>query len=170
MEMKNIRSRIFRTRVSTLYIIIFGALLYLGWNVFKNSGSLVLLVIFIGAIVFAGFAFRSMYYVLTDKEIQVYYLWSIVGRIFISAISSVERSYNPLNAPAASLKRLCFHFKKGYKWHHFFSDSIFLLIMYPSISPTREQEFLEILKIINPNIQINVNDKKGWWRFWNWDF
>ena len=169
MEEKNFR---FRSRVSALYIIIFGALLYLGWIVSGLTG----LIIFGIVIIFCGFTFFSIHYVLTDREIQVYHSWGLFGKpfgkIYISAIVSVERSYNPLNAPAASLKRLLFHFKKGYKWHHFLpvSENPLAMIMYPSISPVREQELLEILKTINPNIQINVNDKKGWWRFWNWDF
>jgi hypothetical protein len=37
------------------------------------------------------------------------------------------------------------------------------------ISPVREQEFLDTLKEINPNISIRVSNKKGWWRFWDWD-
>jgi hypothetical protein len=37
------------------------------------------------------------------------------------------------------------------------------------ISPVREQEFLEALKTVNPSIQITVSDKKGVWRFWDWD-
>jgi len=169
MEEKDYKSRIFRTRVSALFIIIFGALLYLGWVVSKISGSLVPFFVFCGAIVFAGFAFRSLYYVLTDKEIHFFYLWGImgkpIGKIHISAITSVVRSYNPLPASAASLKRLHIHFKRGYKWHLYLP-----LTMYPMISPVREQEFLEMLKEINPNIQIKVNDKNGWWRFWDWDF
>ena len=172
MEMKDYRSRVFRTRVSALYIIIFGGLLYIGWI----ASGLIGLIIFGVIIVFTGLTLYSLYYVLTDKEIQVYHSWGLFGKpfgkIYISAITSVERSYNPLNAPAGSLKRLHFHFKYGYKWHRYLplSDNSFAIVMYPSISPVREQEFLEILKGINPNIQIKVTDKKGWWRFWDWDF
>jgi hypothetical protein len=165
MEMKDYRSRVFRTRVSALFIVIFGALLYLGWLVDGLKGF----VIFGIGIVLCPIAFRSMYYVLTDKEIHFFYLWGLFGkpfgRINISAITSVERSYNPLPASAASLKRLHIHFKKGYTWHLYLPFS-----MFPMISPVREQDFLKMLKEINPNIQIKLNDKKGWWRFWDWDF
>ena len=114
------------------------------------------------------FAFRSMKYVLTDKELHVYYLWFKVGIIYISGIAFVERSYNPLGAFAVSAKRLRFRFYKWYKWHKYFNSPFFIPIL-PSISPVREQEFLETLKTLNPDIQINVTDKKGWWRFWDWD-
>ena len=162
--------KVFRSRISLLYIPIFGLLLLLGWFPSKISGNSVGLIIMGITIVFALFAFLSIRYVLTCKEISVYYLWFNVGKIYISAITSVERSYNPLSALAASAKRLRFNFKRGYKWDVHFSNSPFLVTILPSISPVREQEFLETLKTINPDIQINVIDKKGWWRFWDWDF
>ena len=120
--------------------------------------------IFIGSFIFMVFSLRSLYYVLSNSEILVYYMWFFYGkpfgRINIFAITSIERSYNPLFAPAVSMKRLRFRFKKGYKGY----VALWL-------SPVREKEFLEMLKAINPNIQINVTDKKGlWWRFWGWDF
>ena len=37
------------------------------------------------------------------------------------------------------------------------------------ISPVREQEFIQELKSLNPNIVINVPDKKGLWRIQDWD-
>ena len=165
--------KVFRSRVSFIYVLIFGALLLFGWYFYNLLGGLVgligLIIIWILTI-FIPFALRSMYYVLTDKEIQIYYLWGMRGKFFISAISSVQRSYNQLNAPAASLKRLGFHFRKGYKWDVYFSSSPFFVTALPSISPVREQEFLETLKTLNPNIHINVTDKKRvWWRFWDWD-
>ena len=159
----------YRSRISVLYVLMFGSLLFLGWYIIKTTGDSVGLIISGIIAVWSIFAFRSIRYVLTEKEIQFHYLWGIRGKIYISAIASIERSYNPFNALAASMKRLHFHFKKGYKWHVYFSNSPFLVIILPSISPVREQEFLETLKIINPNIQINVSDKKGWWRFWDWD-
>ena len=148
--------------------------MFLGWLMSKITGSFEVLLIFGACIVFCVLAFRSMYYVLTDKEIQIYFLWGIAGkpygRIFISAITSVERTYSPAQSPAASAKRLRFRFKKGYKWHLFFSNSSFAITIVPLISPAREQEFLEALKALNLDININVIDKKGWWwKFLDWD-
>jgi len=123
---------------------------------------------FAGLIIFFVFTIRSIYYVLTDKEIQIYYFGDIRGKILISAIASVERSYEPFNKCAASVKKLRFTFRKEYKRSDYFSDTLFLPFI-PLISPVREKEFLEMLKALNPNIQINVPDKKGWWRIWDWD-
>jgi hypothetical protein len=86
--------------------------------------------------------------------------WSID----IPDIVSVRRSYNPLSSPAASLKRLCLRFNKEVpKWMK--------RMKYPNclVSPVREQEFLDALKSVNPDIDIQVSDKQGRWRFWDWD-
>jgi hypothetical protein len=37
------------------------------------------------------------------------------------------------------------------------------------ISPVKEQEFINELKAINPDIDVNVPDKKKLWRIWDWD-
>ncbi|MDR1202039.1 MAG: hypothetical protein LBL58_10490 [Tannerellaceae bacterium] len=37
------------------------------------------------------------------------------------------------------------------------------------ISPVQEQKFIEELKAINPDIYINVSNKKGIWRIQDWD-
>ena len=157
-------NKVFRSRISLLYVPIFGTFLCLGSFISGING----LIIFGVITVLCFFVFRSLYYVLTEKEIQIYCCWGIlgkpIGKILISGIISVERSYNPLPAQAASLKRLHIHMKKGRIWQEYLPPALIL-----SISPVHEQEFLETLKILNHNIQINVTDKKGWWRFWDWD-
>ena len=75
------------------------------------------------------------------------------GKIKLNEISLVERSYNPLSAPASSLKRL---YIKGKQ-----QDAL--------ISPINEEDFIRLLKARNPNITINISDKDDWWRIWNWD-
>ena len=154
--------KVFRSRVSVLLLLLVSGLLL--FPVYL-TGELILAIFIVISIIYGFFQFRSMYYVLTDSEIQVYYMWGFMGkpfsRMLISAIISVERSYYPF-ATAASLKKLRFRFKKGYKWYRYGFT--------PVLSPVREQEFLETLKAINPNIQINVTNKKEWWRFWDWDF
>ena len=108
--------------------------------------------ILIGFIAFIVLLFCGIRYEIVGDKLRIG-TW-IVGNTYpISQIISVERSYNPLSAPAGSLKRLCVHFGKRSKW------PIAL------ISPVREQEFLNTLKKINPNIYIRVPNKKGWWRF-----
>ena len=151
--------KVFRSRVSVFHLFVvfvffLGFCLLLGnWVGFVIVGALIVLVFF---------DFRSYYFVLTDKEIQTYYQWGLwgkpYGKIHISAIISVERGHSFIGC---TIKTLRFRFKKGYKWRAVFPTPI---------TPVREQEFLETLKEINPNIQFNVNDKKGFWRFLVWDF
>jgi len=161
--------KVFRARINVLLIVFIGGI-HAGmcyWmstlsGSFFNPGTYILIVSFVGVV----FSFRSYCYVLTENEIQVRYFWGLPRKpyctIFISTITSVERSYNPIGW--ASRKNLRFCFKKNQKGYH-----ISLTDIFPVVSPVREKEFLETLKSINPNIQINVTDKKGWWRFWDWD-
>ena len=41
--------------------------------------------------------------------------------------------------------------------------------MFWLISPVREKEFIEALKAINPNINVQIPEKTGKWRIWDWD-
>lgn len=75
------------------------------------------------------------------------------SRIKLDEITLIERTYNPLSAPASSLKRLYVKSKK--------KDAL--------ISPADEQEFVQLLKSRNPSITINISDKDDWWRLWDWD-
>ena len=79
------------------------------------------------------------------------------GSVEIKNIVSVERSYNPLSSPAASLKRLRIGLGGKSKYP------------YMLISPVREKEFIEELKAVNPDIYVRVPDKKGIWRIQDWD-
>jgi len=117
-----------------------------------------------GVMMFVIFIFGGIRYEITDDKllIKICGIPNLYGSCFISQITSVERSYNLLSSPAASLKRLRVGIKNGYgKWQW---------LPYFLISPVREQEFLETLKRINPDIDIRVNDKMKWWHFWDWDF
>ena len=107
-------------------------------------------------LVFVILLFCGIRYEITEKHL-ILKMWFFNTKVPLSEIISVERSYNPLASGAASLKRLCVRFKKGYKYP------------YTLISPAREKEFLDALKQVNPDIYIRVPDKKGWWRIWDWD-
>ena len=163
--------KVFRSRISVFNIIICCACLLPLLNLMIRYGFIVFGSIFGIVMILGLFSLRSVYYVLTDKEIHVNYFWFKVGIIYISGISSIERSYNLFGSFAMSMKSLRFNFRKGYKWHVYFSNnSLFFTTTLPWISPVREQDFLETLKTLNPNIQINVTDKKGWWwRLLGWD-
>jgi len=162
--------KVFRSRVSVLLIIGIGGPLLWPLILLIRSGNIFhpVFFIFTGLIVFFVYMIRSIRYVLTDKEIQFCCGEKLRGKILISAIVSIERSYEPHNFCAASFKKMRFIFNKDYKRSEYFSSSRFLPFI-PLISPVCEQEFLETLKTLNPNIRINVSDRKGWWRIWDWD-
>ena len=150
--------KVFRSRISVLLMVFILSIMSFPLITMVCSGNIFNPAFYIvaGVIALLVFIFSGIRYVITEKELQ-FNTWGTCKVSFpLSKIVSVERSYNPISAPAASLKRLSVRFKKGY---------------YPFalISPVREQEFLETLKERNPDIYIRVDDKKGWWRIWDWD-
>ena len=158
-------------------IIGMSSLLFVGWLFFFiiPVNNLTAIIIFVSCITLISGLFALDFictpykYILTNYELTEKHLnfktWGDTYFTFpISAIVSVERSYNPLSCPAASLKRLKIRFKEGYKVPN--------IVPYALASPVCEQEFLETLKKYNPDIYIRVNDKKGWhriYRIWDWD-
>jgi len=110
-----------------------------------------------GVMLFSILLFGGMRYVISGERLYLK-MWFIPnGSNNIKDIVSIKRSYILLSAPAASLKRLSVQFRAGtFTWW--------------LISPVREKEFIEALKAINPNIQVNIPEKTGkWWRIWDWD-
>jgi hypothetical protein len=144
--------REFKSRISIgltgiVLLFLFGMMIFMtiSFKTIFNPGNYIL----VGTMLCAVFISTGIRYVITDDYLHTH-LWGIpYPKISISSIVSVERSYNPLSAPAASTKRLCIRFKKGNK------------TSYTLISPVGEQDFLDILKEINPNIYIRVNKKAG---------
>ena len=150
--------KVFRSRISVLLIGVILASFLPGLIPMIRSGNIFNPGFYIITGVFV-FVFCGIRYEVTEKHL-VLKMWFISSKIPLSVIVSVERSYNPLASGAASLKRLCIRFKKGYKFP------------YTLVSPVREKEFLETLKKHNPDIYIRVSDKKGWhriYRIWDWD-
>jgi Bacterial PH domain len=81
------------------------------------------------------------YYVIEDTEIHIYGMFIRMGKVPIDNITSIKRSYNPLAAPALTLKRLKITYGK---WGEMCL-----------ISPKEEKRFLEILKEKNGSIEID---------------
>ena len=157
--------KVFRSRISVLLIIIFLLVfssclipMILSGNIF-NPGFYIIVVV----IAFIVFIFSGIRYVITDKQFLMNTWGTCKWSCSLSQIVSVERSYLFISSPAASLKRLKIRFRKESRFKRGYEfDSIW-------ISPAREQEFLDALKSINPDIHIRVHNKKGWWRIWDWD-
>ena len=163
--------KVFRPRYSVLGIVIVFSLV--------NYPILYLLIPFImsedripaGFYIFIGIYALFLYYMveyarsvrieITDKKLIIKVLKS-TWSCDLSQITSVESSYNPWNLSAfgmvSSFRNLCVRYMSV----HGFSA-------YCRICPANELEFLETLKKHNPDIRINVNTKKGWWRIWDWD-
>ena len=154
--MKNER-KIFRSRISVLMLVFLLAIYSpICFGLFKNKvydgfftmSGILLFVIFFG--------FYGMRYIISENILYLKWWFIPLKEVDVTYIESVKRTYDPISAPASSIKRLLIKFKG-------LSFSSFM------ISPVREEEFISELKAINPDIEINVPIKKGIWRFWDWD-
>jgi len=156
--MENLKvKKVFRSRISILLISIMLAVLIPCIIPIIKHMIIQDLYLIGGSIVFCVFLIGGLRYVISENKLYTK-IWIIpFGSVKIADIVSIERSYNFLASPAASLKRL----RIGLAGKGIFS---FVLI-----SPVREQEFIEDLKAVNPDINVRVPDKKGAWRVQDWD-
>ncbi|MDR1115492.1 MAG: PH domain-containing protein [Tannerella sp.] len=148
--------KVFRSRISVLLIgCILAIFIPVSVSVWMITPRINESIYILGAsLLFVIFIFSGMRYIISENRLYAK-IWMIpFGSVKIADIASVKRSYNPISSPAASLKRL----------HLCFANRRFWLI-----SPVREQEFIEELKSVNPDIMVNVPEKKGLWRIWDWD-
>lgn len=146
--------KIYRSRISVLLILfILAIFIFTSLSIFQERDSR-------GAYIFGAiflimmFLFTGVRYIISGDKLFIKMWFIPMGSIKILEISSINRSYNPLSAPAVSLKRLAL-----YRYRN----------LSALISPVREQEFLEELKTINPRIKINIPTPGSSWRIWDWD-
>jgi len=149
--------KVFRSRISVLMIgLLLAMFVPICVGLYKNKvydgfftmSGILLFVIFFG--------FYGMRYIISENILYLKWWFIPLREVDVTYIESVKRTYDPISAPASSIKRLLIKFKG-------LSFSSFM------ISPVNEEEFISELKAINPDIKINVPIKKGIWRFWDWD-
>ena len=159
--------KVFRSRISVLLIgLLLTALIPCTVPMIKYT-IIPGLYIMGGTLLFIVFIITGFRYIISENKLYLRVWFIPMGNANIADIISVERTYNPISSPAASLKRLCIRFKKGTKysnWLTWQSAPNWLL------SPISEQEFVEELKTVNPDIYVKISDKKGKWRVQDWDF
>ena len=147
--------KVFRSRISVVLVVIL--LLPLIVDVVFIHKATYREMYLLGAIyLFIILTILGIRYVISDNNLSLKILWFIpFGGANTANIVSVKRTFNPLSSLSASFKRLSIRSKTGFGWM--------------LVSPVREQEFLDALKEINPDIYIRVSNKTGWWRIWDWD-
>ena len=152
--------KVFRSRHSVLLIPFILAILIPCTIPMIKHVIITCLLIMGGTFLFVVFLFCGMRYIISGDKLYLK-IWFIHTSSFkITDITSVTRSYYLLDIPTnttASFKKLRLQFARKSKYS------------YVHVSPVREQEFIEELKTINPNIYVNVPVKKGKWRIQDWD-
>jgi hypothetical protein len=144
----------FKSRISGLLVVVILATL-IPIAVIIITGKTYPGFYFLGGItLFFIFLIGGMRYIISGEKLCVKCGLVPGGSKKIKDIVSIKRSYNPLSSPAASFKRLSIHFKKGMFW---------------LVSPVREKEFIEALKVVNPDIDVHIPEEIGKWRIWDWD-
>ena len=156
--------KVFRSRINVLFIVIMLVTFISAFiPIFQRGiyqGMNFLVIVFM----FLIFTFCGIRYVFSGDKLFLK-IWTISsGSVNIMDIISVERSYKqPLSSSAVSFKRLHIGLT-GVKFSYKGAKFPYLLI-----SPVREQEFIEELRAINPDIIVHVPIKKGIWRVQDWD-
>lgn len=151
------QKKVFRSRISILLTVFTLAIYTLVSIPVIQDMSHVGIFVLGGTLFLLIFLFTGMRYIISGNKLFIKIWFIRTLSVNITDILGVRRSYNPLSSAAASLKRLHISLTKNAKYP-------FILI-----SPAREQQFLEELKAINPNIVFNVPGKTGLLPIWDWD-
>jgi hypothetical protein len=121
----------------------------------QNANPFNLVISFIVAILV--FFLLGIRYVVTESQL-IFKLWFIsYGKVNITSIVSIKRSYSPLASNAGSLRRLYCELDDTRRYP-------FLLI-----SPKNESRFLKLLKQLNQKIDIKVQTENEIRRIWTLD-
>ena len=113
-----------------------------------------------GIFVFIVFVYSGIHYVISKEKLYLKIWFIPTCSLKITDIASIKRSYYLFDIPTnttASFKKLRLEFERGIKYP------------YIHVSPVREQEFIEELKKVNPNICVSLYDKNGIGRIWDLD-
>ena len=122
-----------------LTAIVFGPMLY---PIYEGiiTEDLTLVLIFAGINILLVWMFAITNYTIEGDVLVIRCGFFAKQKIAISDITSIEKTNNPLSAPALSLKRLEIKYGKNYD--------------YALISPVRREEFVAALCEINTEIRV----------------
>jgi len=103
-------------------------------------------------------------YIVTDGYIIAKMLFLTMRKIEISRIQTITRTYNMMNAPAASYKRLYLDMGMSLE-STMMTNSAYIV----QISPAREKEFIELLRLHNFSGRVNIDESVAKFPFSQFD-
>lgn len=113
-----------------------------------------------GVFVFILLIYSGIHYVISKDKLYLKIWFITTCSLEITNIASMKRSYYLFDIPTnttASFKKLRLEFLRRTKYS------------YIHVSPIREEEFIDELKKVNPNIYVSIYNKKGIGRILDWD-
>ena len=152
--------KVFRSRISVLLLGVLLAIFMPCIIPIIKSMIIPGLWIMGGTFMFIVFLFSGMRYVIAEDKLYLKIWFIFTCGLKITDIASVKRSYYLFDIPintTASFKKLRLQFVRGTTYS------------YIHVSPVREQEFIEELKKVNPNIYVSFYNKKGIGCILDWD-
>jgi hypothetical protein len=163
----NMERKVFRLRINhALAMIILMLIIRMLVNlalIFLTDASVSKILWFEGrsAIVMLVLGIATWYGTWYTVDLQTGYielkLFGLTCRVYkIMNILSIEQRYNNIGYALIYFSRKRWIIREEYG-----AQDMFLFV--------RENEFLEMLTKQNPDIRINVGDKKAWYRIWDWD-
>ena len=134
--------KVYPSRISVSVLVFFYAIMaYAGFNAFQ-SGEIPAIIIFVCILLLvSGIFFTTRYYVDPEtKTLKVRVLGIPNGSIDLTQVREIRKSRSILSSPAISLDRILLDVKGG-------PDVL--------LSPRYQQDFLEEIKKINPDVKID---------------
>lgn len=107
--------------------------------------SLIFIVFYLLILVVVALIWFGIRYIIDGKLLRVMIGPICLCKIPINEIRSIDRSYNPLSSPAASLKRIRIVFR---------GEEVL-------ISPNKEKQFVSDLEEINPSFTSKISNEEG---------
>jgi len=133
---------IFKSKKDTwLALLIWAIILLPLYLLFQDEGlALTALIVLSLSSLLCIWIWYGTYYTIEDKELK-YQTGPFYGRLDIMSITKIHRTKSMMSSAALSMDRICIQYEK-------YNEIL--------ISPVRLEEFVRILKKINPNIVVEI--------------
>ena len=133
--------KIYKSKIGIELVIPILLIIIFSFQNIINNPKISAIVVLIFVLAFILYLFVSIKYTISNQNLNIKGGFLVNENIDISKIKKIEKTFNILASPAASLDRIEIKYGDG--------NSIL-------ISPKNKTEFINDVKKINPNIEIKI--------------